>query len=85
MAICGDLSLCHDFQDLYVMVKNSGYVPGVDPQWDRGRIAFKEFCSFTSAVTALSAERRGASERWKGWGCNECPPPPLTIISRDAV
>ena len=61
MAIRGDLSICHDFQDLDVMVKNLGYVPGVDPQWDRGRIAFKEFCPFTSAVTALSAERRGAS------------------------
>ena len=61
MAIRADLSICHDFQDLDVMVKNLGYVPGVDPQWDRGRIAFKEFCPFTSAVTALSAERRGAS------------------------
>ena len=61
MAIRGDLSLCHDFQDLDVMVKNLGYVPVVDPQWDRGRIAFKDSCLFASAVTALSAERRGAS------------------------
>lgn len=43
------------------MVKNLGYVPGTDPQWDRGRIAFEDFCLFASAVTALSAERRGAS------------------------
>ena len=61
MAILVDLSLCQDFQDLDVMVKNLGYVPVVDPQWDRGRIAFKDSCLFASAVTALSAERRGAS------------------------
>ena len=61
MTIRGVLSLCHDFQDLDVMVKNIGYVPVVDPQWDRGRIAFKDSCLFASAVTALSAERRGAS------------------------
>lgn len=42
------------------MVKNLGYVPGIDPQWDRGRIAFKDFCLFASAVTAIGAERRGA-------------------------
>ena len=34
--------------------------PGIDPQWDRGRIAFKDFCLFASAVTAIGAERRGA-------------------------
>ena len=61
MTIRGVLSLCQDFQDLDVMVKNLGYVPVVDPQWDRGRIAFKDSCLFASAVTALSAERRGAS------------------------
>ena len=43
------------------MVKNLGYVPVVDPQWDRGRLAFKDFCPFAPAVTALSAVRRGAS------------------------
>ena len=46
MTIRGVLSLCHDFQDLDVMVKNIGYVPVVDPQWDRGRIAFKRFLPF---------------------------------------
>lgn len=65
MAIRGDLSLCHDFQDLYVMVKDLGYVPGVDPQWDRGRIAFKDFCPVSSAVAAIGAERRGVSGRGK--------------------
>ena len=64
MAIRGGLSLCHDFQDLDAMVKNLGYVPGVDPQWDRERIAFKDSCPFASAVTALSAERRDVS--WRG-------------------
>ena len=39
-AIRGGLSLCHGFQDLDVIVKSLGYVPVVDPQWDRGRIAF---------------------------------------------
>ena len=46
-AIRGGLSLCHGFQDLDVIVKSLGYVPVVDPQWDRGRIAFKRFLPFS--------------------------------------
>lgn len=42
------------------------------PCWLSELIAF--ICHLASEVTAIGAERRGASERWKGWGCNECPP-----------
>ena len=46
LVICGDLSLCNGIQDLYVIVKNLGYVPGIDPQWGRGRITFTRFLPF---------------------------------------